>query len=115
MIRLTSAILTAVLSSSVVASLSLSPGSTLGHILGILAALASVATVVATNLEGGDARLAKTYADVSVQYSEACSALELARAYHDQADLPLDVEALTTKAAALCNFIRRAILEWQIA
>ena len=114
-LRLVSSIVTIVLSSSVVASLTTANSSRWNIILGTLATLSSIATLLAGRLEGGEAHLAKEFADVASRQVEARNLLDLVQAYLGQPDLLVDVETVTANAADLCKFIQQAVESWRLA
>jgi hypothetical protein len=109
MLRLLSAIVTTILSSSVVASLQLDKSGTWGVILGVGAVLASILTLVATRLEGGDAKLAEGFADISIKYAQAQGLLDRLQAYTANPTAFDDLD----KRLAEADTIVQSLYEWR--
>jgi hypothetical protein len=80
-LRTVSAVITALLSSGVVASLLQDPNSRWVIPLGFLTAAASIANVVAGRLEGGDTNLLQNFSDISAKHETARNLLDLLRVY----------------------------------
>jgi hypothetical protein len=114
-LRLASALITTILSSGVVASLNLPKGSSWSILLGVLALLSSILTLLAGRLEGGEAHLANTFAEVASNYAEARHILDKADLYLAHSEIFSDLEAVTSRAAELCTFIQKAIIDWNLA
>jgi hypothetical protein len=108
-LRLLSAVMTTVLSSSVVASLQLDKSGTWGIFLGICAVLASILTLVATRLEGGEAKLAEGFAAISAKHAEARSLLDRLSAYAANPGVFNDIDQRLSEADAICA----ALVEWR--
>jgi hypothetical protein len=114
-LRRTAAIVTTVLSSGVVASLNLAKGSGWSLGLGVLALLASILALVASWLEGGDAKLAEQFADVSQKYAQALALRERLQAY---AATPLtfpDIDERLAEADRLVADLQKTRAAWSIA
>lgn len=113
-LKLTAAVMTTILASGVVASLKISPDSPWGIIIGGLAMAASVLTIIATFLEGGDLKLAEKFAEVAAKTAEARSLLERLAAYAKEPEMfEDDVNNRLGEAEQLAVFLEVEIARWR--
>jgi len=111
--KLLSAIITTLLSSSVVASLGLGGEKNWSLALGFLALFASVLTLIATRLEGG-ANISEEFGEVSAKCEAAVQLRDRLTAYSDAPDLFEDVEDRLKEAESLSLFLTDKIARWNL-
>jgi hypothetical protein len=114
-LRLGSAVITTILSSGVVASLSLDKTSHWGIALGVLALVASLLTIVAGRLEGGEANIAQQFGEVAASQAEALALLDRLRGYMKAPELFGDIDKLVAQAGTLVKFLEQRRAMWLVA
>ncbi len=114
-LRMWSAVITTVLSSGVVASLSLDKTSRWGIALGVLALLASLLTIVASRLEGGETNIAQQFGEVAANQAEALALLDRLRGYMKAPELFNDIDDLVAQAKTLVKFLEERRAMWLVA
>ncbi|PIT03776.1 hypothetical protein TSA1_25650 [Bradyrhizobium nitroreducens] len=113
-LKAVAACITTVLSSSVVVALLKDAPATWTVPLGAVTALASVLTVAANRLEGGESNIAQTFAETSTKHETARGLLNRLKMYAGDPTLFDDVEAQVNKVDDLVIYLRTASRRWDI-
>ena len=112
-IKLSSAVMTTALSSSVVGSLGLGGDKIWSLVLGLLALIASLLTLIATRLEGG-AKISEEFGEVSAKCETAIQLRDRLKMYADSPELFDDLEDRLKEAEALASFLTDKIARWNL-
>ncbi|WP_213738960.1 hypothetical protein [Bradyrhizobium sp. dw_411] len=112
-VKLSSAIITTVLSSSVVGSLGLGGDKAWSIALGLLAVVASVLTLIATRMEGGT-KISEEFGEVCAKCETAIQLRDRLKIYANAPELFDDLEDRLKDADTLASFLTDKIARWNL-